>query len=199
MIEVVTGPMYSGKTEELIRRLTRAKIAGKRVIAYKPKIDDRYGSEVLASHSGIKIVCKPIELAQSIMDNLDFYDVVGIDEAQFFDFHLLSSIQVLERRDIQVIVAGLDMTYRREPFGCMPYLMAIAQKVIKLSAVCHQCGADAMYTQRLIDGKPASFSGSTILVGAKDSYEARCFYCYEEGYDTFKQYFLSGKVRNSAL
>lgn len=182
MIEVICGPMYSGKTEELIRRLTRAKIAGKKVIAYKPKLDDRFGTEVLASHSGIKIICKPIEIPQSIMGNHpNDYDVVGIDEAQFFDFHLLSSIQVLDNHGIQVIVAGLDMTYRKEPFGCMPYLMAIASKVIKLSAVCHTCGDDAMYTQRLLDGKPASFSGETILVGALDSYEARCFYCFEEG------------------
>lgn len=181
MIEVICGPMYSGKTEELIRRLTRAKIANKKVVAYKPKIDNRFGSEVLASHSGIKIVCKPIEIPQSILYNLVDYDVIGIDEAQFFDFHLLSSIQILAQHGIQVIVAGLDMTYRKEPFGCMPFLLAIAEKVIKLSAVCHVCGDDAIYTQRLMDGKPAPFTGETIQVGAQDSYEARCFNCFEEG------------------
>ena len=179
MIEVITGPMYSGKTEELIRRLTRAKIAGRKVMAYKPLIDNRYGSEVLASHSGIKIDCQPVAAAAFIGPN--GFDVIGIDEAQFFDYLLIDTIEYLANNGIQVIVAGLDMTYRKEPFGCMPHLMAIAKSVDKLSAVCHVCGEDAHYTQRLIDGKPAPFSGETILVGAQDSYEARCWYCYEEG------------------
>lgn len=182
MIEVICGPMYSGKTEELIRRLTRAKIAEKQVVAIKPRIDTRHPEVVLASHSGIKIDCWSVDL--DLADIASFpmrYDVVGIDEAQFFDKNILDFVSFLANEGVKVIVAGLDMTYRKEPFGYMPFLMAMAAKVIKLSAVCHTCGDDAMYTQRLLDGKPAPFAGETILVGALDSYEARCYFCFEEG------------------
>lgn len=182
MIEVITGPMYSGKTEELIRRLTRSKIGGKKVIAYKPKIDNRYGEEVLASHSGIKIECR--QLHEKFEDAMYFplgYDVVGIDEAQFFSSELLSFVSLLDRVGVKVIVAGLDMTFRKEPFGCIPTLMAVASEVVKLKAVCHVCGDDAMYTQRLVGNKPASFSEPTVVVGAFDTYEARCFHCFETG------------------
>lgn len=183
MIEVISGPMYSGKTEELIRRLTRAKIANRSVIAFKPEIDSRYGLEVMASHSGIKIDCVPIEYARSIVDAIQVgsYDVIGIDEAQFFDYEIYETVLFLSDKGIKVIVAGLDMDYRREPFGCMPHLLAVACDVQKLSAVCNVCGEDACYTQRLTDGQPASFSGPTIQVGAKESYEARCWHCYESG------------------
>lgn len=181
MIEVVTGPMYSGKTEELIRRLTRAKIAEKKVVAIKPKIDTRHPEIVLASHSGIKIDCWSIDLDFDIAPFPMAYDVVGIDEAQFFNAHILKFVSYLANEGVKVIIAGLDMTYRKEPFGYMPFLMAMAAKVIKLSAVCHVCGDDAMYTQRLLDGRPAPFSGDTIQVGALDSYEARCYHCFEEG------------------
>jgi thymidine kinase len=182
MIEVITGPMYSGKTEELIRRLTRATIAQRKVVALKPRIDTRHPETVLSSHSGIKIDCWSVDT--DLLDMLTFpmaYNLVGIDEAQFFDANVVKFVQFLSSRGIKVVIAGLDMTYRREPFGCMPYLMAIARDVTKLSAVCHVCGDDAHYTQRLINGRPAPYSGETILVGALDSYEARCWYCYEEG------------------
>jgi thymidine kinase len=178
MIEVITGPMYSGKTEELIRRLTRAKIGGKSVIAFKPEIDNRYGEEILASHSGIKIDCLPLDLDSSFTMK---YDVVGIDEAQFFDDRLIGFVRFLSSWNVKVIIAGLDMTYRKEPFGSMPTLMAISSDVIKLKAVCQVCGDDAAYTQRVIQGKPASFEGPTIQIGAFDSYEARCYYCWEAG------------------
>jgi len=180
MIEVVTGPMYSGKTEELIRRLTRAKIGGKEVIAFKPTIDNRYGEEILASHSGIKIECLSLDLDRDTSFPMR-YDVVGIDEAQFFDHRLIDLVTFLSEWNVKVILAGLDMTYRKEPFGCMPTLMAIAADVIKLKAVCHVCGDDAAYTQRLVQGKPASFDGPTVQIGAFDSYESRCWYCFEKG------------------
>jgi thymidine kinase len=172
--------MFSGKTEELIRQLTRAKIAGKRVVAFKPNIDTRYGQEILASHSGIKIDCRTLDAS---LDNEmvipTYFDVVGFDEAQFFSSKLIGLIGILQDQNVKVLVAGLDMTYRREPFGPMPILMAVAEEVSKLKAVCHVCGEDAAYTQRLIDGIPASFSGPTVEIGALDKYEARCYYCYE--------------------
>ena len=187
MIEVITGPMYSGKTEELIRRLTRAKIGGKSVIAFKPDIDTRHPEEVMASHSGIEIACRTLapDLWSNQTDRSAFsfeYDVYGIDEAQFFNPKIVSLAKGLSDMGRKVIIAGLDMTFRQEPFGSMPELMAIASDVQKLKAVCHMCGNDAMYTQRLVDdGRPASFYEKTIVVGALDRYEARCYDCFEAG------------------
>lgn len=182
MIEVITGPMYSGKTEELIRRLTRAQIGGKKVIAYKPKVDTRHGEGIMASHSGIKIECRPLheKFEDAMFIPLD-YDVVGIDEAQFFSDELLAFVQLLDYRGVKVILAGLDLTYRKEPFGSMPILMALASEVMKLKAVCHVCGDDAMYTQRLDGKSPASYDEPTIVVGALETYEARCVHCFEIG------------------
>lgn len=178
MIEVIAGPMYSGKTEELIRRLTRARLGRKRVAVYKPTLDDRYGLQTISSHSGSEMVCESVHPELRMFTCQDV-EVVGFDEAQFFDPVLIKYVQELADDNIKVILAGLDMTYRKEPFGPMPTLLALAANVTKLKAVCHVCGDDAAYTQRLLNGRPASFNGPTIQVGAFESYEARCFYCFE--------------------
>jgi thymidine kinase len=178
--------MFSGKSEELMRRLRRSKIAGKEVIAFKPAIDDRYETEWITSHNGVKYPCMHVEnfyWPSTLVEagqNLDNPLVIGIDEVQFFSSAIIYEIVDYVDAGHRVIVAGLDMTYRREEFGIMPGLMAIADTVDKLSAVCHKCGEDAIYTQRLIDGKPAPFSGDTIVVGGLDSYEARCRKCFEQ-------------------
>lgn len=178
-LEVICGPMFSGKSEEMIRRLRRAKIAGKNVIAYHPSIDNRYSVNEIVSHSGSKIDSISAKTPVDIMINYRDYDVIGIDEAQFFSDLLIEVIQEFIHNGKIVIVAGLDMTYRQEPFGEMPTLMTMADTVLKLSAVCAICGEDAMMTQRLINGDPAPFSGDTIQVGGLDTYEARCRNCFE--------------------
>jgi thymidine kinase len=186
MIEVICGPMFSGKSEELIRRLTRAKIAQKQVRAFKPQIDDRYGATRISSLSGSSFQCISVDRGD-IIENLSGVDtdVVGIDEIQFFDEDVISAIHHLsDTWRKHVIVSGLDMTYRREPFGVVPHLLAIADNITKLSAVCHKCGKDAIYTQRLIDGEPAPLDAPTVQVGGLDTYEARCQNCYRsENFD----------------
>lgn len=176
-LEVVCGPMYSGKSEELMRRLRRAQIAGKTVALFKPQIDSRYKKRSVVSHAGREMEALETSSAESLLVAALGYDVLGIDEVQFLD-GAVEPIRKMAERQI-VIVAGLDMTYRREPFGDMPTLLAIADSIEKLTAVCHMCGADATLTQRLINGKPASFSGPTVQVGGLDSYEARCRRCFE--------------------
>ena len=179
-LEVITGPMFSGKSEELIRRLTRAQIAGKKVTSFKPKIDNRYSQNEIVSHSGSRIgaISQPNNsMARVVMEN---YDVIGIDEAQFFDpDDLLEHIKLGIENGKTIIVTGLDLTYRQEPFGIVPTLMAMADRVDKLNAVCAVCGNDAMMTQRLVNGDPAPFDGETIQVGGLDTYEARCRNCFE--------------------
>lgn len=168
-VEVVCGCMFSGKTEELIRRLTRAQIARQKLQVFKPAIDDRYGKEYVASHNANKIESIPVGSAHEILEKLeDSTRIVGIDEAQFFDGALVEVVERLAMRGIRVVVAGLDMDYRGWPFGPMPQLLAIAEQVTKLSAICVVCGAPATRSQRI------SFSEETVLVGAQDSYEARC-------------------------
>lgn len=177
-LEVITGPMFSGKTEELIRRLRREQIGQKNVILFKPAIDTRYGEDV-KTHDGISF---PATVCEDSLFSREgkFKDVIGIDEVQFFDpKEALADILWLTENDYKVIVSGLDMTYRQEPFGIVPELMAYADSVTKLNAVCHKCGNDAIYTQRLVNGKPASFKGDTIVVGGLDTYEARCRGCFE--------------------
>lgn len=177
-LEVICGPMFSGKTEELIRRLRREQIGQKSVILFKPSIDTRYGEDV-TTHNGVSFAASVCEDSLFSREG-KFKEVIGIDEVQFFDpKEALNDILWLANNDYKVIVSGLDMTYRQEPFGIVPELMAYADSVTKLSAVCHKCGADAIYTQRLIDGKPASFSGDTIVVGGLEVYEARCRGCFE--------------------
>lgn len=178
-LEVITGPMFSGKSEELMRRLRRLQIAGYTVGLFKPDIDHRYKREKVVSHNGAEMSAITIRSVPDLYIQAIGYDVVGVDEIQFFD-NVVSIVQDLTKKSI-VIVSGLDMTYRAEPFGDIPTLLAIAERIDKLSAVCHNCGADATRTQRLLDGKPAPFSGPTVQVGGIESYEARCVRCFEVG------------------
>jgi thymidine kinase len=182
-LEVVCGPMFSGKSEELIRRLRRAEIAGQRVLIVKPRIDDRYDVSHVVSHAGAKMRAVAADTPADVLRLSAGYDVIGIDEVQFFDESIVEVARTLVQRGVRVVAAGLDTDFRHEPFGAMPTLLAQAELVDKLQAVCHRCGGTATRTQRLLDGEPAPFSGETIVVGALDSYEARCAACYEPSVD----------------
>ncbi len=174
-IEVVCGSMFSGKTDELIRRLVRATIAKQKVQVYKPAIDIRYAVEKVTSHAGSNFDALPIEKATEILGKLDEdTTVVGIDEAQFFDPEIVPVSRQLAERGIRVIAAGLDTDFRGEPFGPMPVLMSIAEEVDKLHAICMICGGEASRTQRLVNGKPARYDDPIVIVGASEMYEARC-------------------------
>jgi thymidine kinase len=174
-IEVVCGSMFSGKTDELIRRLVRATIAKQKVQVFKPAIDIRYAVEKVTSHAGSNYDALPVEKAADIRDNLDRdTTVVGIDEAQFFDPEVVSVADELAARGIRVLVAGLDTDFRGEPFGPMPLLMSRAEHVDKLHAICMVCGDEASRTQRLVNGKPARYDDPVVIVGASELYEARC-------------------------
>lgn len=174
-VEVVCGSMFSGKTDELIRRLRRATIARQKVQVFKPAIDNRYAIQKVTSHAGSEYDALPIERAKQVLKFLQpDTTVVGIDEAQFFDDGILVVTQILASRGIRVIVAGLDTDFRGEPFGCMPVLMAQAERVDKLQAICMVCGEPACRTQRLVDGHPAHYHDPVVIVGASEMYEARC-------------------------
>ncbi len=178
-IEVVIGPMYSGKSEELIRRLKRAEIAKQNVVVFKPVIDDRYSKKDVVSHSGYTINAIPITKSSQIYDYIqDDTQVVGIDEVQFFDDEVVDIAIDLANKGIRVIAAGLDMDFKGEPFGPTPRLLAIAEFVDKIQAICSVCGQPATRSQRLIDGKPAKYDAPIIQVGAVESYEARCRKCH---------------------
>ncbi len=174
-IEVIAGSMFSGKTDELIRRLRRATIARQGVQVFKPRLDDRYAQGKVTSHAGGEYEATPVEHAQDI-SALVARDttVVAVDEAQFFEPEIVSVVQSLADQGIRVIVAGLDSDFRGEPFGPMPVLLAVAERVDKLQAICMQCGEQASRTQRLINGEPAKFDDPVIVVGASELYEARC-------------------------
>jgi thymidine kinase len=180
-LEVVCGPMFSGKSEELIRRLRRAEIAGQRVLIVKPRIDDRYDVAHVVSHAGARMRAVAVGGAQDALRRADGYDVVGVDEAQFFEPEIVDVVRELVLEGKRVVAAGLDRDFRGEPFGPMPLLLCMAEFVDKLQAVCHRCGGAATRTQRLVDGEPAPFDGATIQIGALDSYEARCGACYRSG------------------
>ena len=182
-LEVVCGPMFSGKSEELIRRLRRAEIAGQKVLIAKPQLDDRYDVSHVVSHAGAKMRAVAVGSAADVCRLSDGYDAIGIDEAQFFGDEIVPVVQRLVERGARVVTAGLDQDFRGLPFGPMPTLLALAEFVDKLQAVCHRCGGPATRTQRLILGAPAPFSGDTVQIGALDSYEARCAACYEPGVD----------------
>ncbi|MHA0033675.1 thymidine kinase [Deinococcus sp. PESE-13] len=184
-LEVVVGPMFSGKSEELIRRLTRALIARQRVAVFKPAIDNRYHASEVASHAGRTLEAVAVPDAQAIRAQLsgqgellsaapEGVDVIGIDEAQFFGPELVPLVLELADAGVRVILAGLDLDFRAEPFGSVPELLARAESVDKLTAICTVCGAPATRTQRLIGGQPAHFDDPVVLVGAQESYEARC-------------------------
>jgi thymidine kinase len=179
-IEVICGSMFSGKTEELIRRIRRARIARQKVQVFKPALDSRYHTQQVSSHDGLRWEAVPVGNAREILDRLEpDTNVVAVDEAQFFDWELSSVCTELAHRGLRVILGGLDMDFRGEPFGPMPLLMAEAEEVTKLQAICVVCGAPASRTQRLIDGRPAAYDDPIILVGGSESYEARCRHCHE--------------------
>lgn len=178
-IEVVIGPMYSGKSEELIRRLRRAKIAKQNVVVFKPQIDNRYSKEDVVSHNGDSINAIPISNAREIYNHIDNKtQVVGIDEVQFFDEEIVEIAMNLADKGIRVIAAGLDMDFKGEPFGPTPRLLAVAEFVDKIQAICSVCGQPANRSQRLINGEPARYDDPIIQVGAVESYEARCRKCH---------------------
>jgi thymidine kinase len=179
-VEIVCGSMFSGKTEELIRRVRRARIAKQQVQVFKPALDDRYHLQQVSSHNGLHWEAIPVGNAREILERLDpETTVVAVDEAQFFDWEISKVCGELAGRDRRVILAGLDMDFRGEPFGPMPLLMAEAEEVTKLQAICVTCGAPASRTQRLIDGQPAAYDDPIILVGGSESYEARCRSCHQ--------------------
>lgn len=174
-VEVVVGSMFSGKTDELIRRLRRATIARQKVQVFKPSLDTRRGQAKVTSHAGGEFAATPVDGAAEILELVKSdTTVVAVDEAQFFDEDIPSIVQQLADRGMRVIVAGLDTDFRGEPFGPMPHLMAQAEKVDKLNAICMVCGEPASRTQRLIDGRPAHFNDPVVVVGASELYEPRC-------------------------
>ncbi|WP_221090599.1 thymidine kinase [Deinococcus aquaedulcis] len=186
-LEVIVGPMFSGKSEELIRRVTRAVIARQSVQVFKPAIDDRYHVSAVASHAGRQVQAVAVRGAADIRAHLagegallqdpgetPLPDVVGIDEVQFLGEDVVPLALDLASAGVRVILAGLDLDFRAEPFGCMPDLLARAESVEKLTAICTVCGAPATRSQRLIGGQPARLSDPVVLVGAQESYEARC-------------------------
>lgn len=172
-IEVIVGSMFSGKSEELIRRLKRAQIARQKVQVFKPKIDDRYSIEQIASHSGMTHVSKPVMTAEELMAQIEAdTQVVGIDEGQFFDMGIIEAVNELANTGKRVIVAGLDQDYLGRPFEPMPQLLSIAEFITKTHAICVKCGSTANYSQR------TSESTERVQVGASDKYEARCRKCF---------------------
>lgn len=206
-IEIITGCMFSGKTEELIHRAQRAEIAGEHIVAFKPQIDNRYEKEAISSHTGVNVEAIPIDngedgvqkVLKSVshhQDRLDDHseppddliefdidngeiDVVVIDEVNLFDEPLVEMVRELAERDYRVILSGLDLTFRGEPFRPVPGLLALADHVEKRQAVCEKCGSPATRTQRLISGEPAPYDSPTIEVGGEEKYEPRCRECHK--------------------
>ncbi len=179
-IEVICGSMFSGKSEELIRRIRRAEYAKQSVQVFKPIIDNRYSQSSVVSHNGTSVIAKPVENSAQIIELVNpETDVIGIDEVQFFDNEVVEVAQLLANKGYRIICAGLDQDFRGEPFGCVPELMALAESVTKLQAICVVCGSPASRTQRLINGKPASYHDPVILVGASEAYESRCRHCHQ--------------------
>ncbi|MCB9078501.1 MAG: thymidine kinase [Anaerolineaceae bacterium] len=174
-IELICGSMFSGKTEELIRRLIRSEIAKQKVQVFKPQLDQRYKADQVSSHRGNHFQATVVENADEILSLIDTdTNVVGIDEVQFFDWRIAELCETLADSNRRVLLAGLDLDFRGEPFGPMPLLLAMAENVTKLQAICMVCGALASRTQRLIDGRPANYEDPVIMVGASEVYEARC-------------------------
>jgi len=180
-LEIICGPMFSGKSEELIRRLRRAQIARLHVLTCKHSLDDRHTIECVVSHDGNKIEAEAVDSVDTILKlgKKNEINVVGIDEVQWFDSKIISVVCKLIDSGKRVIAAGLDLDFRGVPFGPMPTLLAIADDIEKLQAICTICGKDAHFTQRLVDGKPANFNDPVILVGAQEAYQARCRDCHE--------------------
>ncbi len=178
-LEVISGCMFAGKTEELIRRIKVLEFAKKKILVFKPAIDNRYSNTKVVSHSGSSVESIVVSCAKDILDYVnDDVDVIAIDEVQFFDRDVIGVCDKLARAGKRVMAAGLDTDFRAEPFGVMPELITTAEFVTKLTAVCTVCGAPATRTQRLVNQKPASYLDPIILVGAQESYEARCRHCH---------------------
>jgi thymidine kinase len=181
-VEVITGCMFSGKTEELLRRLRRAEIAGQDVAVFKPDLDDRYGEDTVGTHNGRSWAARKVapddEGVWAIPDSLNGEEVVAVDEANFFADELVAVCNHLANDGRRVIVSGTDQTFRGEPFDPLPQLVSMAEYVEKFRAICANCGEPATRNQRLIDGEPAHVDDPTILVGAEESYEARCRNCH---------------------
>ncbi len=172
-LEVISGPMFSGKSEELIRRVTRYQLARVPTQIFKPALDDRFGTAEVVSHSKLSVAAEPVETAEQLLHSvLDRTVVVGIDEGQFFDEGLVDVAAALAGAGKQVIVAGLDLDYRGRPFSPIPDLMLRAEYVTKALAVCHRCGGPGLFTQRVVE------SEELVVLGAEDAYEARCRRCY---------------------
>lgn len=180
-IEVICGSMFSGKTEELIRRLNRAKIARQKIQIFKPALDKRYHTENIVSHNENSVQAVPVHLSTEIISLSENAEVVGLDEAQFFDESIVEVCDNLANAGKRIIIAGLDMDYLGKPFGCMPQLMAIAEYVTKVHAICMVCGEVASHSYRL------SASNEKVLLGETDHYEARCRRCFHLGEDAYKQ------------
>lgn len=179
-LEVICGCMFAGKTEELIRRIKVLEFAKKKIIVFKPQIDNRYSDTQVVSHAGSSVESVVIKEAKEILNYVKpDTEVVAIDEVQFFDEDVVEICDMLARQGKRVMVAGLDTDFRGEPFGVMPSLITQAEFVTKLTAVCMKCGAPATRTQRLVNGKPAKYDDPIILVGASESYEARCRHCHD--------------------
>lgn len=174
-VEVIVGPMFSGKTEEMIKRLRRAKIARHKIQVFKPIIDKRYTKNNIASHSGHEFEAVSVEKVQQIKELLEKdTSIIAIDEAQFFNDEITPFVQELANEKIRVIVAGLNMDFRGEPFGPVPALMAQSDILNTCHAICMVCGGEATFTQRLINDEPAEYGDPTVIVGANELYEARC-------------------------
>lgn len=180
-IEVICGVMFSGKSEELMRRVRRATLAKKRVQVFKSHLDERYqGLYAVSSHDGRSVEAIPIDSSIQIAQQLNtLADVIAIDEAQFLDAGIVPLVRAFATRGLRVIIAGTDTDFRGEPFGAMPQLMADAELVDKLHAICVICGGPASRNQRIIDGRPAGYDSPTIMVGGRESYEARCRHCHQ--------------------
>ena len=177
---MITGSMFSGKTEELIRRLRRALYARQGVQVFKHALDVRSEHTEIRTHSGTLYGAVAVSTSEELLERVEeTTDVVAVEEAQFFDEGIVSVCRRLADSGYELIVAGLDMDFRGRPFGPMPALLAEADEVVKLRAICARCGRDASRSQRLINGRPAPASAPTILVGAQESYEARCRHCHE--------------------
>lgn len=188
-IEIVTGCMFSGKTQELIHRSQRAEISGENVLGFKPEIDDRYNKDKISSHTGVKIDAVTINskdnVRQQIMDYISKYenqnediDVIMIDEVNLFDNEIIKTVDELAKNSYRLILSGLDQNFRGEPFDPVPDIMAIADHIEKRKAVCEECGEPATKTQKLINGKPASYDDPTIDVGGDEKYQPRCRECH---------------------
>src|SRR5215207_7279566 len=185
---VITGSMFSGKTEELIRRVRRALYARRSAQVFKHAIDTRTERTEIRSHNGVPHEALAVSTSEELLDKVEeTSDVVAIEEAQFFDEGIVEACRHLADAGYEVIATGLDMDFRGEPFGPMPKLLAEADEVVKLRAICARCGRDASRSQRLIDGRPAPASAPTILVGAEESYEARCRHCHEVPEGVFQE------------